>query len=236
MITNKILKDIKQTGINIDHQMAFGGKSKGNKHLFRVVAIAKYLAEKEGANINLVEAAAWLHDTALSSGNDYEYRKNKKIALKLLSNFDIEKEEKNQIAECVASHEGTEIPKTLEAKIVHDADVLEKTGILGIIRHTWKLTNQDKINPDNISDSDIEHITSHIKWRKSILQTATARKLEKKNTFSISSHALKKLIPIISKQAKRSIITEKISLNIQPYLNKRQTQTLQNQLSLAYLK
>src|SRR3989344_8066061 len=129
MVNQKYIKEIKKVGIRIDHDMAFDGKSKGNKHLFRVVKLAKYLALKSKADISIVECGAWLHDTALPSGNDYDYKKNKKIVEKLLYSIDISKKDKEFISECVASHEGTKIPKTLEAKIVHDADVLEKTGI-----------------------------------------------------------------------------------------------------------
>jgi hypothetical protein len=49
MISQKNMQRIKMTGIKIDHQMAFGGKSAGNKHLFRVVKIANYLARKAKA-------------------------------------------------------------------------------------------------------------------------------------------------------------------------------------------
>ena len=145
-------------------EKASGGKSKGNKHLFRVVKIADHLAKKMKADARIVQAGAWLHDTALPSGNDYDYKKNKRIVQKILSSAPISKGDKNLIAECVASHEGTEGPKTLEARVVHDADVLEKVGLLGLIRHTWKLTNSDKINPSAVKDGDVKKIVDHIAW------------------------------------------------------------------------
>ena len=210
MIHSRYIKEIKKLGIKIDHDMAFDGKSKGNKHLFRVVRLAKYLAKKLQADLDIVECGAWLHDTALPSGNDYNYKKNKKIVMKLLTFIDISKKEKDFIAECVASHEGTEKPKTLEAKIVHDADVLEKSGILGIIRHTWKLTNSGKIKPEKILDKDIQTIINHIKWRGNKLETPLARKIKKYLTIKIAKSKVKEIVEKTSKMASRGIITEKI--------------------------
>src|ERR1035437_4828642 len=128
MITKETLIKIKKLGIGIDWNDAFAGKSKGNKHLFRVVKLAKYMATKLKADVLVVEAAAWLHDTALPSGNDYDYKKNKEIVKKIMADLDLSPGESDKIAECVACHEGTAKIKTLEAKIIHDADVLEKVG------------------------------------------------------------------------------------------------------------
>ena len=235
MITKKNIQEIKKLGITIDHDMAFGGKSKGNKHLFRVVAIAKHLALKTNADILVVEAGAWLHDTALPSGDDYNYKNNKEILLNLLSRTNISAEDKNLISECVASHEGTKIPKTLEAKIVHDADVLEKVGLLGIIRHTWKLTNLEKINPNNITDRDVKKIIEHIEWRGKRLQTSGARKIQKYLTVPIKIDQAKTLISLISEMADKGIVTEKIAMVLSKHLNKRQNEKLTEQLSLRYL-
>ena len=235
MINKKQINEIKKLGIKIDHEMAFDGKSKGNKHLFRAVKIAKFLAEKTNAQASIVEASAWLHDTALPTGNDYDYEKNKKVALKLLSSFDIPDTDKNLISMCVASHEGTEKPETLEAKIVHDADVLEKVGLLGIIRHTWKLTNSKKINPDKIKDSDIKEILHHIKWRTNKIETPKARKIAKYLTIPINNKKTKIIISLASNLAMDGIITEKIAIALYKHLNQNEKDKLKEQLSLSYL-
>lgn len=236
MIDKESLKAISNLGIEIDHKMAFGGKSKGNKHLFRVVKLAKYLAKKENADVNIVEAAAWLHDTALPSGNDYDYIKNKKIALKLLKDIRIDKSDKDLVAECIASHEGTAERNTLEAKIVHDADVLEKTGILGLIRHTWKLTNFQKINPENITEKDVNEIKEHIVWRINQLETKEAKKLVKKFVFSMPKKNEIETIKSISKMASQGVITEKIANKIMPKLSEKNKKLLNTQLKQEYLK
>src|SRR3989344_4148631 len=169
------IKKIQRLALDIDHNAAFGGKSRGNKHLLRTAKIARFLAKKTRASTDIVLAGAFLHDTALPSGNDYEYARNKRIVKKLLKQFDLPKDERDAISECVASHEGTSDPKTLEAKVVHDADVLEKMGLLGIIRHTWKTTNQKKLDPRAITKKDVREILDHIAWRRGRLQTPLAR-------------------------------------------------------------
>ena len=235
MINQKNIKAIKKLGIKIDHDMAFNGKSKGNKHLFRAVKIAKFLAIAMKANISIVEGGAWLHDTALPTGNDYDYNNNKIIVMGLLSTINILQNDKELIAECVASHEGTENPKSLEAKIVHDADVIEKLGILGIIRHTWKMTNSNEINPELIKDKDVKKVLSHIKWRNKKLQTPIAKKIARYLKVPITNKKAKIIVSLVSNQAINGVITEKIALLLKKHLNRKQNEKLKEQLDLSYL-
>lgn len=231
---NTLLK-IKELALKIDHDIAFDGKSKGNKHLLRVVRIAQFLAQKTGANPAITTAGAFLHDTALPSGNDYEYIQNKRIVKKLLEPFSLLENELNKIAECVASHEGTVNPKSLEAKIVHDADVLEKVGLLGIIRHTWKTTNQNKLDPSDVKDKDVENIINHILWRRKRLQTPIAIKVAKHLTVPVSKRKAKTVVTIAATMAAQGIITEKIALALHKRLNQKQNEKLKEQLNLGYL-
>ncbi|MGB0925111.1 MAG: HD domain-containing protein [Minisyncoccia bacterium] len=235
MISAEKLKEIKKLGIEIDHKQAFGGKSHGNQHLFRAVNIAKYLSEKIECKSDIVEASAWLHDTALPSGDDYNYENNRKIIEKILGEINISSENKSQIAECVASHEGTKKPESIEAQIVHDADVLEKVGILGLIRHTWKMTNHTLIDPENIKIADVEKIIEHINWRVSILNTDEAKNLAEKLHIDLIVENTLDLVSKISKLAKQSVITENIAIAIADDLTKNQKKLLKLQLNQDYL-
>ena len=236
MLDKNTLLKIKKLALKIDHDVAFGGKSKGNKHLLRVVKIAQFLVRKTGADIAITTAGAFLHDTALPSGNDYEYSKNKKIAKKLLQGFNLSKDELNKIAECVASHEGIVKPKTLEAKIVHDTDVIEKVGLLGIIRHTWKTTNQNKLNPSAVESSDVDKIVRHILWRCKRLQTPIAKKIANYLTVPVSKQEAKTIVTITADMAARGIVTEKIAMAMRKHLSQKQNAKLKEQLNLGYLK
>lgn len=236
MLNKNTLLKIKGLALKIDHDIAFAGKSKGNRHLFRVVKLAKHMAKQLGANVPIVEAATWLHDTALPSGNDYNYRKNKKIVTDILKHFNLFRKELDAIAECVASHEGTSKPKTLEAKIVHDADVLEKSGLLGIIRHTWKLANSGKISADNITRKDTAEILNHLKWRSRKLQTLLGKKINSYLVVPISSAKAEEIISITAKKAVEGIVAEKIAVSIHEKLTRLQQKKLKEQLSQIYLK
>ena len=235
MLNKNILLKIKKLALKIDHDIAFGGKSKGNKHLLRVVRIAKFLARKAGANESIAVAGAFLHDTALPSGNDYNYLKNKKIVKNLLKRFNLSRNELNGIAECVASHEGTINPKTLEAKIVHDADTLEKSGLLGIIRHTWKMTNLKKIDNETIKYRDVKDIISHIEWRRKRLQMPIAKKIGKYLTMPLDRHKAKIMVSLSASMSSNGIVTEKIAAALRKHLNKKENERLREQLNLSYL-
>lgn len=236
MLNKNTLLKIKKLALKVDHDIAFGGKSKGNKHLLRVVRVAKFLAQKTKADPAITVAGALLHDTALLSGNDYQYSQNKKIVKNLLKPFDLPQDELNKIAECVASHEGTVNPRSLEAKIVHDADVLEKVGILGIIRHTWKMTNLNKLDSLAIKDGDVNRIVEHLLWRRKRLQTFIAKKIAKHLTVPVSKQKTKIIITVTANMAARGIITEKIAIALHKYLNQKQNEKLKEQLNLSYFR
>ena len=235
MLKKNILLKIKKVALKTDHDVAFSGKSKGNKHLLRVVRVAKFLAQKTGADESVVAAGAFLHDTALPSGNDYNYLKNKKIAKDLLKQFNLSLNELDGIAECVASHEGTITPKTLEAKIVHDADTLEKAGLLGIIRHTWKMANLKNINHEKVENHDVKMILRHIEWRRKKLQTPIAKKIEKYLSITVNKQKAKTIVALTASMAFNGVITEKIALALRKHLNKKENQKLREQLNLDYL-
>lgn len=236
MRNKNILLKIRELALRIDWDDAFTGKSKGNRHLFRITKIAKFLAKKTGANLFIVEAGALLHDISLPYGQDVNYQQNKQRLVKLLRPFKLTQLELNNIAECVASHEGTVKPKTLEAKVVHDADVLEKAGILGIVRHTWKLTNLKKINPDKINSETVHGILCHIKWRSKRLQIPLAKVINQYLSVHIASNQAKKIVAKTAKLAKQGIVTEKIAGLLAKELTDIQRNRLKEQLSLSYLR
>lgn len=235
MLNKNTLLKIKKLALKIDHDVAFGGKSRGNRHLLRVVRIAKFLARKTGSDESIVLAGAFLHDTALPSGNDYNYLKNKKIVKDLLKCFNLSRSELDGITECVASHEGTINPKTLEAKVVHDADALEKAGLLGIIRHTWKMTNLKKINHETVEDNDVKMILDHIKWRKKRLQTSVAKKIGKYLAIAVDKEKVKIMVALSAKMSFDGVVTEKIAMALRKHLDKKEDEKLREQLNLSYL-
>ena len=197
--------------------------------------IAQFLAKHEGADEFIVLAGTWLHDVPLSQGSDYNYKRNKQIAKTILAQFTLSPQICDAIIECIAAHEGVTTPKTLEAKIVHDADVLEKSGLLGIIRHTWKLVHLQKIKNAYITDNVIKKITNHIQWRSRRLQIPLARKIHNRMSFDSKPQDIKRLIKTISTLAEQNIITEDIATHLRSDLTLQQWKVLKSQLTLSYL-
>jgi uncharacterized protein len=106
-------------------------------HINRVVKLALYIGKKENANLQLVELAALLHDLddwKISSGNE-EYQN----ARKALSIYNIDKSISEQVIEIIkqVSFKGAGVdttPRTIEAKVVQDADRLDAIGAIGVAR------------------------------------------------------------------------------------------------------
>lgn len=181
MITKIQLEQIRDFAIDLDWNGAFSGKSKGNRHLFRVVKKAKEISS-DGVDISIVEAGAWLHDANLEITISGDTLANKDKVIKFLESIGVYSEDVTRILDCVESHDGRVLAKTLEAKIVHDADTLEKVGPLGIIRETWK-RSQLGWNTEKI----VNHLESHLKKRASKLYTSAAKKKAKElNQFLTS--------------------------------------------------
>ncbi len=237
MITKESLHAIKKLGIGIDHDVAFGGKSKGNQHLQRSAALAEHLAQCVGADVSVAVAGAWLHDTALPSGNDYDYTTNKDIVLALLKDIEMSQDDRKAVAECVASHEGTVVPKSLEAQVVHDTDVLEKSGILGVIRHTWKMTNSSKINPLQITQRDVDAVLEHVAWRQKQLKLDEARRIsEIVSAPLIENDDMFAIVSLTAKRAIAGVITEDIAKECAPIISEKAYELLEHQLKQKYLK
>jgi uncharacterized protein len=106
-------------------------------HVLRVLALAERLAQEEGADVEIVRAAALLHDVARGQGDrpttDHA-QEGAEFARELLADQPPDRVE--AVAHAVAAHRfrtGPE-PQTLEAKVLHDADKLDAIGAIGVAR------------------------------------------------------------------------------------------------------
>jgi len=94
-------------------------------HFVSTANYAKLLAKEAGADMEIVELSAWLHDLASVLG-DYEDRHiaGAEIAEKLLTKYNYPKDKIEQIKHCILAHRGSQdIPrKTIEAECLANAD------------------------------------------------------------------------------------------------------------------
>jgi len=108
------------------------------EHVQAVVRLARHLAELTGADAEVVEAAAWLHDVAKDTSNDHG-RAGAREARRILAETDFALDKVEAVAEAIAKHVGLVVPapvEPLEAAVVWDADKLTKVGATAILHYT----------------------------------------------------------------------------------------------------
>ena len=110
-------------------------------HVERVRRLCLHIAEVEGADRTVIEIAAYLHDVGRpaqdqSKGMICHARKGAELARPLLEAYPLSEEQKTNIIHCIRTHRfrGSHVPKTLEAKILFDADKLDAIGAVGVGR------------------------------------------------------------------------------------------------------
>ncbi len=155
---------LKQSLINIaKSKISNTDVSHDFEHALRVLSNAERIAEKENGNLNILTPAALFHDLIvypkdhpdrlLSQLKSAEAAENILRALHFSPTDDIEKI-KTCIMECSFS-KGI-IPDLLESKILQDADGLEATGAISIMR-TYSSTGQMKRPFYNTTDPFCEN-------------------------------------------------------------------------------
>lgn len=109
-------------------------------HFKRVVKTAKFLCEKEKAKPQVVVPAAWLHDFVIIPKDDPRRKQASRLsaeaAVRFLEELRYPAIYFEDIAHAIAAHSfsaGIEA-KTLEAKVVQDADRLDGLGAIGVAR------------------------------------------------------------------------------------------------------
>ncbi len=114
----------------------------GVAHIQRVAALAERIATAEGADREIVRAAAYLHDATERQEVDPLDRKDHhltaaRLAAEILRQAGWAEERIAAVQHCIRAHRfrnSQEAPQTLEAKVVFDADKLDAIGAIGVAR------------------------------------------------------------------------------------------------------
>jgi uncharacterized protein len=109
-------------------------------HVLRVCRLAETLAQKEGADVEIVRAAALLHDAADASGDESARMDHHEAAAvfagMVLAEEGWPEERIAAVQDCILTHRFRtgDPPVTLEAQVLFDADKLDAIGAVGVAR------------------------------------------------------------------------------------------------------
>ena len=127
----------------------------GWDHVRRVYKLTLYLAKQEGANLFIAGLAALMHDLGRSVPESIHQRHHADLSVELASEMmnthAIPAETQEAVLHAIAVHSfsrGSE-PRTLEARVVRDADRLDGLGAVGITR--WAITGAVRRTPQTRS-------------------------------------------------------------------------------------
>ena len=111
------------------------------EHTRRVCNLSLHIGRIEGADLEVVQIAAYLHDIGRSKegtakGGLCHAEKGAKMAEVVLKEYPMSDEGRQNIIHCIRTHRfrGRHRPATLEAKVLFDADKLDAIGAVGIAR------------------------------------------------------------------------------------------------------
>ncbi len=168
----------------------------GMDHINRVLQLSLNFAEKEHANKDIVSLIALLHDVDDYKIFGFESAEELRNAKKIMSEAKIDDDIQHRVLEELGSIGYSNLlkgnrPKTLEGKIVSDADMCDALGINGILRvYTYSMKNGKPFFDRNIfpiedmtadkytrkcADSSVCHIFEKILKLKYLMMTTSGK-------------------------------------------------------------
>ncbi len=107
-------------------------------HVERVWKMAKIIQAKEGGDLFLIELAALLHDLGDYKQHEFNEIKGSLVLHGMMDVLGLENDLQEKIVDIVTEAQynanETVVPKTLEGKILQDADWLDALGAVGVAR------------------------------------------------------------------------------------------------------
>ena len=138
MLSNRILSKVRTFAYNNSEKNDIHGFA----HVERVLKLSSEIGTALNANLLVINIAALLHDTGRYLKIDNEVKNHAEISAEIAKNFIIKNnfniaiEDVENILHCIRTHSFSNDlePKTLEAKILSDADKLDALGAIGLYR------------------------------------------------------------------------------------------------------
>ena len=111
------------------------------EHTLRVSHLCERIGSLEHADMTVLMIAAYLHDIGRShqdrsNGAVCHAKHGARMAWDMVKHIALSRQQKVNIVHCIRSHRyrGNHVPKTLEAKVLFDADKLDAIGAVGVAR------------------------------------------------------------------------------------------------------
>jgi uncharacterized protein len=151
-------------GAALDATLQESGRRYGTEHLpfnYRwehvraVVRLAMRLARLTGADAEIVEAAAWLHDIRKRGRDDHHGVEGAAAARKILAETDFPAGKIDAVTDAIAQHVGLishQPIEPLEAAILWDADKLAKLGATAVVHFIGYRISHSEIDTKELLD------------------------------------------------------------------------------------
>ncbi|MBM4305291.1 MAG: HD domain-containing protein [Deltaproteobacteria bacterium] len=173
-------------------------------HVYRVWKMAKRIAKEESADTFIIELAALLHDIGDWKFHDGDETVGPEMARRILSKQGVSEEIIRHVCEIISTmpFKGAHVKakmRTLEGKVVQDADRLDAIGAIGIARAFayGGSKNRPIYNPNqkpvmhrrkeeylNSKGSSINHFYEKLLLLKDRMNTKTAKEIaDQRHTF-----------------------------------------------------
>jgi uncharacterized protein len=176
-----------------------GDPGHGLVHLRRVVAAALALAEAENARVDIVLPAAWLHDCVHVPKDSPDRAGASRLAathaVSFLQAAGYPADALPDIAHAIEAHSYSAgiAPRTIEAKIVQDADRLDALGAIGIARciSVGSALGRPLYDPDDPfcerrapddAGASVDHFYAKLLKLAATMQTAAGRREAERRT------------------------------------------------------
>lgn len=151
-------------------------------HVLRVLVTAERIGQTEGADMAILRTAVLLHDIARAeqnrTGQDHAIVGAQR-ATDLLTSLGYPAEFVQAVSQAIASHRfrADRPPKTLEAKILYDADKLDAIGAIGIARAFAFSGSHNRALWDETGSTTLQEFQAKLVMIKDKLFTLTARQI-----------------------------------------------------------
>ena len=160
--------------------------SHGFDHVLRVVKLAQLIGSSERADMDVLMPAAYLHDVARKYekfGMDHA-EVGARMARDFLEKIGYPKDKISQISHAIEVHryKSKGEPRTLEAIILKEADMLDAMGAIGVYRTVYHSCETGRSLEDTI-----RHLEEKILKLKNMMKTKTAAKIARKRHEFVES-------------------------------------------------